>query len=247
MPHGGSDMAELLRVSRRPDSATVLSLGEGEAHALLGPADSGKSQWLRAIAGALRLPGMSVQFREREMLAWPQQRRAGAGLLLCTRQPSVFAGSTVMDNLMLAVLARRGGMTQFWRSASRRIVEQAEAEALAQKIGLLDRLDFCAGRLSLAEQRRLDLGLALTAQPRLLLLDQPLAGLSPDEAALMRGLLQRLRSNMSLLIAEASPSLVQGLVDRIWLLDQGQLRNVTEPRVRQGPAAVVPRSLKEPA
>ncbi|MBB2484083.1 ABC transporter ATP-binding protein [Mitsuaria sp. WAJ17] len=224
-------MAELLRVEglvkrfgalRATDEASF-EVTEGEVHALIGPNGAGKTTLIHQIAGSLRPDGGCIRFRGQDLAPFDMAARVQAGLVRSHQITSIFARCSVLDNLVLAVQTRRGGARQWWQARRGQIVVMAEAEALAQKVGLSSQLERAAGSLSHAEQRQLEIGLALAAKPRLLLLDEPMAGMGPDESERMLELLQLLRLNMTLLLVEHDMDAVFRLATRISVLVGGRV------------------------
>jgi branched-chain amino acid transport system ATP-binding protein len=134
----------------------------------------------------------------------------------------VFKRFSVLDNLRLAVQARRPGAA-FWRAAEKDTAARDEALALLERVGLAERAAQAAGSLAHGEQRQLEVGLALAARPRLLLLDEPLAGMGPEESARMVALLQALRRETTLLLVEHDMDAVFRLADRITTLVAGRV------------------------
>jgi branched-chain amino acid transport system ATP-binding protein len=150
-------------------------------------------------------------------------QRVRHGLSRCFQITSVFKNDRVYDNLLLAVQAHTGSS---FRCFSRRAEESAlrdRALMLAEKVGLSDVLDRIAGALPHGAQRQLDVALALAAQPKLLLLDEPLAGMGPEDALQMVALIQRLRAETAILLIEHDMDAVFQLADRISVLDYGRV------------------------
>lgn len=237
-------MAELLRVEglvKRFGALTAtdgaeLSVREGEVHALIGPNGAGKTTLIQLISGALAPDAGRVLFERRDVSALSMDARARAGLVRSYQITSIFKRYSVMDNLLLAVLARRDGGRNIWRIAQRDYVAHAEAEAIAQRVGLTGQLERSAGSLGHGEQRLLELGLALASKPRLLLLDEPMAGLGPDESARMFALLQHFRQHLTLVLVEHDMDAVFRLADKVSTLVAGRIIASGVPtEVRQDP------------
>ena len=167
----------------------------------------------------------------------PRVVRVGQGRLSRSFQRStLFAGLTVAENLRLVAAAREPGSYDVLGSVRRRTGALARARETADVIGLADRLDAQAGQLSYGEQRQLEVGLALATAPTLLLLDEPTAGMSPEESRRMTTLLQGLPRSVTLLIIEHDMDVVFSLADRITVLHAGEvLADGTPDAVRADP------------
>ena len=148
-------------------SFTVLP---GELHALIGPNGAGKTTLIHQISGALRPDAGQVLFEGRDVTPLGIARRVQAGLVRSFQISSLFGPCSVRDNLRLAVLARREAPPSWWRPARADVAARAEADALLARVGLASLADRVAGELAHGEQRQLEVGLALAARPRLLLL-----------------------------------------------------------------------------
>ena len=141
----------------------------------------------------------------------------------CYSSPSIFRNFTVLDNLALAVQARSGSSLSFWRpvSAERALTDQARA--IAAEVGLAGKDGAYAATLAHGEQRALELGLALATQPKLVLLDEPTAGMGPEESQRMIDLVNRLRIRLTVLLVEHDMDAVFRLADRISVLVNGRI------------------------
>ena len=200
-----------------------LAVETGEIHALIGPNGAGKSTLVNLISGLLPADAGRIVLDGVELTALAPHARTRAGLARCFQITSVFRNDSVRDNLLLAVQAQAGSS---FRCLSRRDAEHAlqeRAEALAQRVGLTEGLERNAGTLAHGLQKRLDLALALAARPKLLLLDEPMAGMGHDESLRVVELIQRLRQNMAILLIEHDMDAVFKLADRITVLVYGKV------------------------
>jgi branched-chain amino acid transport system ATP-binding protein len=162
--------------------------------------------------------------------------RVAMGLVRSYQITSLFPGFTVRENLALAVQSRSGSSMRFWRPVREEIAQSREAERLGVELGLGARLDTPASRLAHGEQRQLEVGLALATQPRLLLLDEPMAGLGPEESLRMIHLLGTLRGRRALLLVEHDMDAVFRLADRVSVLVAGRVIATGTPAdVRDNP------------
>ena len=200
-----------------------LSVEPGEVHALIGPNGAGKSTLVNLISGLLPADGGSIVLDGVELTTMSAHDRVRHGLSRCFQITSVFRGDSVLDNLLLAVQAHSGSS---FRCLGRRSAEgglRERALELARKVGLEDRLDRIAGTLPHSVQRKLDVALALAARPKLLLLDEPMAGMGPEDSQQMVELIARLRSDAAILLIEHDMDAVFQLADRISVLDYGKV------------------------
>jgi branched-chain amino acid transport system ATP-binding protein len=223
--------AEILRTDRlvkrfgglvATDEAS-LSVREGELHALIGPNGAGKTTLIHQLSGALAPTSGRIHFGGDDVTELPIHERVHRGLVRSYQITSVFQRLSVLDNLALAVQSRSGSSLRFWRPARAEQERYAMAAAVAARVGLEDRLDRIAGALSHGEQRQLEVGLALALQPRLLLLDEPLAGMGAEESGRMVDLLQSLRGQHTMLLVEHDMEAVFRLADRISTLVFGKI------------------------
>lgn len=204
------------------DGAT-LDVRAGEVHALIGPNGAGKTTLIHQIAGSLAPDAGRIVFDGADVTALPMPRRVHAGLARSYQVTNVFGRLPVLDNLALAVQARSGGSLRFWRPARSERARYDEAAAVAGRVGLANQLGRLANELSHGEQRQLEVGLALATNPKLLLLDEPMAGMGPDETARLLALLQSLRGGLTLVLVEHDMDVVFQLADRISTLVSGRV------------------------
>jgi branched-chain amino acid transport system ATP-binding protein len=149
--------------------------------------------------------------------------RARQGLVRSYQVTSVFPDLSVQDNLALAILATEASSFRFWRAASSERARYAQADAMAERIGLAHHRMQAAGALSHGAQRQLEVGLVLCTNPKLMLLDEPMAGMGPDESQRMVELLQSLRATTTILLVEHDMDAVFRLADTISVLVSGRV------------------------
>jgi len=200
-----------------------LSVLPGEVHALIGPNGAGKTTLIHQIAGALAPDAGRVLFDGADITGLAMHQRVHRGLARSYQITSIFKRLSVLDNVALAVQARDGHSMRFWRPARLERQRYDEAAALVAQVGLGQRLQTLAGALAHGEQRQLELGLALATRPKLLLLDEPMAGMGPDESEQMVTLLLSLRQQTTLLLVEHDMAAVFRLADRISALVFGKV------------------------
>ena len=200
-----------------------LAVEAGEIHALIGPNGAGKSTLVNLISGLLPADAGRIVLDGTELTTLAPHARSRHGLARCFQITSVFRNDSVRDNLVLAVQAHAGSS---FRCLARRDAEHAlqqRAEALAQRVGLTEVLERNAGTLAHGVQKRLDVALALASQPKLLLLDEPMAGMGPEDSLQMLGLIERLRGDTAILLIEHDMDAVFQLADRISVLVYGRV------------------------
>jgi branched-chain amino acid transport system ATP-binding protein len=235
-------MLELRGVTKRfggvvaTDDVT-LEIAKGEVHALIGPNGAGKTTLIAQIAGALQPDGGRIVFNGSAVTHLKAHARVAAGLARSYQITSIFRRFSVLDNLALAVQARSGSSFSFWRpvSAERSLYE--EASRIASDIGLGDRLHVTSSTLAHGEQRALEVGLALATNPQLVLLDEPMAGMGPQESQAMIALIEKIRERVTVLLVEHDMDAVFRLANRISVLVSGRLIATGAPaQIRADPA-----------
>jgi branched-chain amino acid transport system ATP-binding protein len=221
-------MLELRGVSKRfggvvaTDDVT-LEVTRGEVHALIGPNGAGKTTLIGQIAGVLATDSGRIIFNGADITRQPAHARVAAGLARSYQITSIFRRFSVLDNLALAVQARSGTSFHFWRPV---LAERAlfdEARAIAGEIGLSTRIDAVAATLAHGEQRSLEVGLALATQPQLVLLDEPMAGMGPQDSQAMIALIAKMRERVTVLLVEHDMDAVFRLASRISVLVNGRV------------------------
>ena len=214
------------------------SVRRGEIHALIGPNGAGKTTLIHQISGALQPDEGRVRFAASDVTALSMHARVMAGLARSYQVTSIFKRFTVLDNVALAAQARAGSSLGFWRAATseRRLFDTAR-ELLA-RVGVATRADAIAETLAHGKQRQLEVGLALATRPQLLLLDEPMAGMGPDESERMIALISGLRAQVSLLLVEHDMAAVFRLADRISVLVSGRVIATGSPQEIRADAEV---------
>jgi branched-chain amino acid transport system ATP-binding protein len=204
------------------DHAT-LKVQPGEIHALIGPNGAGKTTLIHQISGALQPDEGRIVFDGADLTHMAMYARVQLGLVRSYQITRVFTRLTVQDNLALAIQAEQGRRFQFWHAARTESLRYARAAEVSERVGLQAQLKQPAGALSHGEQRQLEVGLALATSPKLMLLDEPMAGMGPEESERMVQLLQSLRGDTTLLLVEHDMDAVFRLADTISVLVSGQV------------------------
>ena len=198
-----------------------LGIRSRETHALIGPNGAGKTTFIGQLSGALEPDRGRVCFDGREVTGLAAHERARLGFARSFQITSVFRRFTVRDNVALAVQSRSGSSFRFWKPVEKSLY--AAASDVLQQVGLEPIADRMAGILSHGEHRQLELALALATRPQLLLLDEPTAGMGPDESARMVALVERLKPAYTILLVEHDMDAVFRLADRISVIVSGRI------------------------
>ena len=207
--------------SVRAVDSVSLSVGRGARHALIGPNGAGKTTLFDLLSGESRADSGRITLDGLDITGDSPDARARAGLARSFQRNSLFPELSVRANLASACAVRRGLTRVFWRSFRSCAGVHAEAEALAERIGLAPELDAPARALAHGAQRQLEVGLALALEPKVLLLDEPTAGMSPAETAAMMALIRALPAALAVLVIEHDMDVVFGIAERITVLDGG--------------------------
>ena len=236
-------LLEVRNLSRRFAAVDALkqvnfSVAAGEVHALIGPNGAGKTTFIHHVSGALQPDSGSVHFAGQDVTALSMHQRVAAGMARSYQITNVFLGLSALDNVALAVQGRQdaGSSLRFWQPVARERRLFDEAQRFLEQVGLADRASTIAGNLAHGEQRALELAMALATQPKLLLLDEPMAGAGPEESARMVELIEHLSRHVTILLVEHDMAAVFRLADRISVLVNGQLICTGSPEeVRANP------------
>jgi len=200
-----------------------LEVPVGLRHAIIGPNGAGKTTLFNLLAGELRPDAGRIFLDQAEITALPPDRRARLGLSRSFQRNNVFPGLTVRHNLALADIARSGRGRIFWKSLAAEAVPLEIAERIAEQVGLAELLDRRVDALSYGAVRQLEIGLALATAPRVLLLDEPTSGMSPEESGRMLRLVQELPRDIAVLIVEHDMDMVFETADRVTVLNYGEV------------------------
>ncbi len=200
-----------------------LEVRVGEIHAVIGPNGAGKTTLIAQMSGALRPDSGVIWFAGRNITHLPPDARSRLGLARSFQITSIFPDMSVVDNVALAVQAHDGHSYRFWRPARRDpvLIERA-VEALA-RVGLERRRDDNAGHMSHGEHRQLEIAMALATGPSALLLDEPTAGMGPEESVRMVEIIRSLKADHAILLIEHDMDAVFALADRITVLVYGRI------------------------
>ena len=213
-----------------------LAVEPHELHAIIGPNGAGKTTLIGQLAGDVTPDAGRIVFAGTDITRLPAHRRAALGLARSFQITSIFRDLSVLDNVALAVQARAGHSFRFLRPARSDPALRTPARALLDQVGLAARANHLAATLAHGEKRALEIAIALAARPRLLLLDEPMAGMGTEESAEIIALLHAIKSSISILLIEHDMDAVFALADRITVLVYGRaIATGTPEQIRANP------------
>ena len=209
---------------------------DGETHAIIGPNGAGKTTLISQLAGDLRPDAGTIRFAGEDVTALPAPRRARRGLARSFQITSVYRDFTALQNVALAVQAHSGHSFRFWRPAFADASLTSPAKRILAEVGLEKRMHVVAANLAHGEQRQLEVAMALATRPRLLLLDEPMAGMGIEESQRMIAFLSTLKRKQTIILVEHDMDAVFRLADRIAVLVYGRVIAADTPeRIKQNP------------
>ncbi|MEM7343245.1 MAG: ABC transporter ATP-binding protein, partial [Chloroflexota bacterium] len=201
--------------------AVTLDILTGERHAILGPNGAGKTSLFNLIAGEYKATSGSVMMFGEDVTRKPIHLRSRMGLGRTYQTSALFPQLSVLDHLYLAIRGCYRGRMSFLPIGRNQATRSAAIE-LAEKVGLIDRIDQTVADLAHGQQRQLEVGLALAGNPRLILLDEPAAGLSQGERVELVQLLKRLENHLTVLIIEHDMDVALEVADMITVMHDGR-------------------------
>ena len=200
-----------------------LEVREGETHAVIGPNGAGKTTLIGQLSGMLRPDSGRIRFAGEDITRLPAPARSKKGLARSFQITSIYREFSALDNVALAVQAHAGHSFRFWRPARRERELRDPALRILGDVGLAGRADVIAANLAHGEQRQLEIAMALATAPRLLLLDEPVAGMGAEESQRMVQFLGTLKGTMTMILVEHDMDAVFSLADRISVLVYGRI------------------------
>ena len=213
-----------------------IELLRGQVHAVIGTNGAGKSTLINILSGEIAPSNGQVELLGQDVTAWPQPRRARAGLGRSYQRNTIYPSFTVLENCRLAAQAGRQKPWSWWQDAQACPHSVALAHQVAERAGLTPLLQRPAGLLSHGQKRQLEIAMCLATQPQVLLLDEPLAGMGAEETDRMLALLSDLRSGHAILLVEHDMDAVFRIADRITVMVNGAvLASDTPQAVRASP------------
>ncbi len=209
-----------------------LDLAPGEFLAVIGPNGAGKTSLFNLVSGLRRPSSGTVAVDDRDITRLSPHRRARLGLGRTFQTSAVFASLTVAENVRLAVQARRGGSMRLWQSRRHERDVADEAAQALERANLAGRDTAVAGTLAHGEKRKLEIALLLAAQPKVMLLDEPMAGMSAEEVPALVDVVRGLTgSGQSILMVEHHMDVVLDLADRVAVMHHGAMLVCDTPSV----------------
>ncbi|HYT86700.1 MAG TPA: ABC transporter ATP-binding protein [Burkholderiales bacterium] len=200
-----------------------LEVLEGETHAIIGPNGAGKTTLIGQLAGDLVPDRGRVRFAGEDITALSAPARSHRGFARSFQITSIYADFTALENVMLAVQAHAGSSFRFWSAARAERALQEPARRVLEEVGLGARAGLPAGSLAHGEQRALEIAMALATRPRLMLLDEPVAGMGAEETQRMIAFLSTLKGGKTLILVEHDMDAVFSLADRVSVLVYGRV------------------------
>ncbi len=214
--------------------AVTLDFHVGEIHAVIGTNGAGKSTLVNLLAGDARPSDGRVLLRGTDITAWPQPRRARAGLGRSFQRTTIFPEFSVFENARLCAQAVTPRAWRVWEGAAHCKPSHAAAWRALDAAGLVDSASALAGHLSHGQKRQLEIAMGLATDPRVLLLDEPLAGMGAEETGRMLELLGTLRATHAVLLVEHDMDAVFKVADRITVMVDGRVIASGEPSMIRG-------------
>jgi branched-chain amino acid transport system ATP-binding protein len=216
------------RLTRRFGGLTAvgdvsLSLHVGELHAVIGTNGAGKSTLVNLLSGELAADAGRVQLGTHDITHWPQPKRARAGMARSYQRSTIFGEFTALENCRLSAQAALQRPWQVWQAAAACAHSQAIAQEVLAITGLAEAAQRIAGTLSHGQKRQLEVAMCLATRARVLLLDEPLAGMGAEETERMLALLQSLKRRHAVLLIEHDMDAVFRVADRITVMVNGQV------------------------
>lgn len=200
-----------------------LSVPTGELHAIIGPNGAGKTTLIAQLTGEIAPSAGTVSFAGEDITTLPTYLRSIKGLARSFQITSLFLDFTALDNVALAVQAHAGNSFHFWSKAREQDELRTPARAALDRVGLSHRADTIVSNMSHGEHRQLEIAMALATKPRMLLLDEPMAGMGPEESARLVKTLLELKKQYTILLVEHDMDAVFALADRISVLVYGRV------------------------
>ena len=199
-----------------------LDVQEGEIHAIIGPNGAGKTTLIHQLSGLLKPDSGSIQFNGREINNFSAPQRCHEGLVRSYQITSIFKDFTVLGNVAMSIQAREGHSFRFWNNAYKDTSLAEKAMKVLTETKLEEKADVLADNLAHGEQRQLEIAMAIATSPKMLLLDEPMAGMGPEESSSVTKFLKSMKSKYTMLLIEHDMDAVFALADRITVLVYGK-------------------------
>jgi len=213
-----------------------VTLTRGEVHSVIGTNGAGKSTLVNVLAGEIAASGGRVHLQDRDITRWPQPKRARAGVGRTYQRTTIFPRATVFENCRLSAQAHHQHPFNWWHAAAGCAKSSALAHHAIEQAGLAGQAHRIAGTLSHGQKRQLEIAMCLSTTPQVLLLDEPLAGMGPEETERMLALLATLKPGHGILLIEHDMDAVFRIADRITVMVNGAvIATGTPDEIRNNP------------
>jgi len=203
-------------------NSVSLTVRRGELRSIIGPNGAGKTTFFRLVSGEMEPSSGRVMFKDADITGLPQHRVVRLGIAKSYQITNIFPHLSVLENVRVAVQGYARSFN-FWSRADALVGVRARADEILASVGLAPRAERLAAHLSHGEKRHLEIGIALTSDPALLLLDEPTAGMSPEETDETMVLIRELAKGRTVVLVEHKMKLVMGISDRVTVLHQGSV------------------------
>ena len=200
-----------------------LDVERGQIHAIIGPNGAGKTTLISQLCGQIKPDSGEIEFDGRSIVHYSAARRAREGLARSFQITSVLLPMTLLENVMLAVQASDGHSFRFWAPVMKQTALKDSAMEFLYELGLEDRAYRIAANVSHGEQRQLEVAMALAMKPRMMLLDEPMAGMGKEEGEAMLDILNRLKGKVTILLVEHDMDAVFRMADRLSVMVNGHI------------------------
>lgn len=210
----------------------------GHIHAIIGPNGAGKTTLISQLSGQIKPDSGDIEFNGQQIIKYNMAQRAHLGLARSFQITHIITPMTLLENVMLAIQSTRGHSYRFWSPIRQNQSMITAAMASLAEVGLADRASQIAAHVSHGEQRQLEIAMVLAMKPRLLLLDEPMAGMGKEETTLIIDKLQQIRGVITILLIEHDMNVVFSLADQLSVMVNGQIiATDTVPNIRNNSAA----------
>ena len=207
-----------------------LDINEGEIHAVIGPNGAGKTTLISQLSGDLKADKGAILFQGDLITNMPSNKRSLLGIARTFQITSLMLDMSTFDNVALAVQAHSGHSYRFWQDARQDYQLIEPALKVLKQVGLLERKDIITRELSHGEHRQLEIAMALATQPKLLLLDEPMAGMGAEETQKLITILKKLKTGKTMILIEHDMNAVFSLADRITVMVYGKIIATGSPK-----------------
>ena len=200
-----------------------LNVEQGQIHAIIGPNGAGKTTLISQLCGEIKADSGEIEFDGHSIVNYSTARRAREGLARSFQITSVLLPMTLLENVMLAVQASDGHSFRFWAPVMKETALRDAAMEHLEELGLAHRAQHVAANVSHGEQRQLEVAMALAMKPRMMLLDEPMAGMGKEEGEVMLDILSRLRGKVTILLVEHDMDAVFRMADQLSVMVNGHI------------------------